>query len=250
MRCTVRTSRSPPCKPGTVPIAATAAARPLSPICRRRRLHSTHAHLRVTTIRHHSITFTPGDAAACSRMPTVISLTHSDLTHAVPLTLGRSLTHGCSHTRAVSGAYVTPPTQGASFTHTGCSLIHRVLGSTHPGTLVTTPLTHGGALTPFTTHTGTITLGIRSPLRLPGPPYPPSSSCTRQQHSPPQLRLARPNPPGRESPQGGILPPLVPGGGYPAACTGSRDIPRARPHCPPLPPCVCVFCSFNPVCIV
>ena len=62
--------------------------------------------------------------------------------------------------------------------------------------------------------------------------------------------MARPNSPGRESPQGGILPPLVPEGGHPAACTGSRDIPLARPHCPPLLLCVCVLCLFNPVFIV
>ena len=44
--------------------------------------------------RSYSIPFTPGDTAACSHMPTVISLTYSDLTHAVPLT------HSCrfSHT--------------------------------------------------------------------------------------------------------------------------------------------------------
>ena len=48
------------------------------------------------------MTFTPGDAAACSRMPTVISLTYSDLTHAVFLTLGRSLTRAVSLTHAAS----------------------------------------------------------------------------------------------------------------------------------------------------
>ena len=152
--CTARTSRSPPCKPGvTIPITATAATRPLS-LCRCRRLHSTHAHLRVTTLTHHARTFTPGHAVPCSRMPTVISLSYSDLTHAVPLThrasltrtfsfthtillthagtltrgvsliLGRSLTHGCSHTRAVSLAHAASSTRGAPFTH-------GVLGSTN-----------------------------------------------------------------------------------------------------------------------
>ena len=60
----------------------------------RRRLHSTHAHLHVTTLTHHDMTFTPGDAAACSLIPTVISPTYSDLT--------RCLSHTCHsfHTRA------------------------------------------------------------------------------------------------------------------------------------------------------
>ena len=74
------------------------------------RLLSTHALKlpRVTRLAHHDMTFTPGDAAACSRMPTDISLTYSDLTHAVLLTLGCSLTQGGSHTRAASGAHVVP----------------------------------------------------------------------------------------------------------------------------------------------
>ena len=94
---TVRTSRSPPCQPGTVPIATTAATRPLS-LCRRRRLHSTHALKlpRVTRLAHLAMTFTLGDAAACSRMPTVISLTSH--THAVFLVLGRSRTRAVSLT--------------------------------------------------------------------------------------------------------------------------------------------------------
>ena len=224
---TVRTSRSLLCQPGTVPIAATAATQPLSlSRRRRRRLHSIHAHLRVTTLRLHSITSTPGDGAACSRMPTVISLTHSDLTHAVFLTLGRSITRavslthsiplthaealtrsvsftqGGSHTRAVSLAHAAPLTRGASFTQTvslthTASFTHGALGSTHPDTLVTTPLTHGVSsihgvsftlgvssrhgvaltlgvsLTPFTTHTGTFTLGIHAPTRAPGASIPP-----------------------------------------------------------------------------
>jgi len=59
---------------------------------------------------------------------------------------------------------------------------------------------------------------------------PPSSACTRSQHSPPLPHKARPNPPGHDPLQGGILPPLVPGGGYPAACTGSPHVVPAHPH--------------------
>ena len=47
--------------------------------------------------------------------------------------------------------------------------------------------------------------------------YPPSSVCTCPQHSPPLTSKARPDSPGRDPLQGGILPPLVPEGGYPAA---------------------------------
>ena len=89
VRGTARTTRARPCRPGTVPIETTAATRHLSRHSRSLHLHSPLAHLRATTPRLHSIThtLTPGDVAACSRMPTAISLTHSDLTHAVFLTL-------------------------------------------------------------------------------------------------------------------------------------------------------------------
>ena len=92
--------------------------------------------------------------------------------------------------------------------------------------------------------------GFSPPLGLLGPPYRPSSACTRSQHSSPRPRKARPNLPGRDPLQGGILPPLVPEGGYPTACTGSQHALRAHPHCPPLPVCVCVCVFFNPVCTV
>ena len=83
--------------------------------------------------------------------------------------------------------------------------------------------------------------GFSPPQELPGSSYPPSSACTRPQHSPPPPRAARPNPPGRDRLQGGILPPLVPEGGHPAAHTGSPHALRALPHCPSLPLCVCVL---------
>ena len=86
--------------------------------------------------------------------------THSDLTHAVFLTLGRSLTHRASLTHTIAFTHAGALTRGVSFirgvrtrvplhSHTrdhsltrGASSIHGVLGSTHSGTLVTTPLTH------------------------------------------------------------------------------------------------------------
>uniref|UniRef100_A0A8C4Q5N8 Uncharacterized protein n=1 Tax=Eptatretus burgeri TaxID=7764 RepID=A0A8C4Q5N8_EPTBU len=222
-RCCVNPARSP--------ITTMAATRLLS-LCRHLRRHLTHALPCATRLTHHSITFTLGDATACSRMPTVISLTHSDLAHAVSLTLGRSLTHRALLTR-------------------GVSLTHGVLVSTHLGTLATTPLTHGvasthgGALTPCTTQTRTTTLGISVPTRGSGASIPPSSPGTRSQHPSPRPRKARPNPPGRDPPQGGKLPPLVPAGGYPTARTGSLHVPRAHPHRPPLTPCVCVCASLT-----
>ena len=92
--------------------------------------------------------------------------------HHTTHTRGDSLVQEGSHTRAVSLAHAAPLTRGAPFTH-------GVLGSTHSGTLATTPLAHGGALThgvaltPFTTHTGTITLGILATSRAPGASIPP-----------------------------------------------------------------------------
>ena len=133
MRCTARTARSLLCQPGTVPIKTTAATRPLSLICRSRRLLSPHTHLRVTMPRLLSIKFTPGDAAACSCMPTDISLTHSDLTHAVFLTHSRSLTHRASLTHTTpltpAGALTrgVSPTHRASLTYTG-ALTHGAVG--------------------------------------------------------------------------------------------------------------------------
>ena len=114
VRCTARTAHSLLCQPGTVSIAATAATWLLSVNCRSRRLHATHALKlpRATRLNLHSITVTPGDAAACSRMPTVISLTHSDLTHTVSLTYRSSLTRAVSLTCAVSHAHVVPLTHG------------------------------------------------------------------------------------------------------------------------------------------
>ena len=169
VRFTARTTRTLPCRPGTVPIKTTAATRLLYRNSRSRCRHSRHTLLRVTTPRLHSTTFTltPGDAAACSRMATDISRVYSDLTHAVTLpTHGRSLTHraslthtipltptgaltrgvsstqaGCPHTRAASRAHVVSSPCGAPFTH-------GVPGSTHAGTLVNTPLAHGVSFAP------------------------------------------------------------------------------------------------------
>ena len=84
-------------QPGTVPIATTAATRPLSLNCRSLRRTLALKLPRAMTFTYlTNITLTPGDAAACSRMPTDISLAHSDLTHAVFLTHGRSLTRAVS----------------------------------------------------------------------------------------------------------------------------------------------------------
>ena len=214
---------------------------------------------------------------------TTRSLTHTSclihthttpLTHAGALTRGVSSTQGGSHTRAASRAHVVSSPCGAPFTH-------GVPGSPHAGTLVTTPLTHGGSFVlgvssthgGSSTHRGTLTLvaprtqrlspalcvrrsthfatlvythrdtthtgttlhhtpghshwgqhssphtpghsrrGFSPPQELPGSSYPPSSVRTRPQHSSPRLRAARPNSPGHDRLQGGILPPLVPEGG-------------------------------------
>jgi len=95
--------------------------------------------------------------------------------------------------------------------------------------------------------------GLALPQGVPGSLYPPSFVCTHSQHSSPQPRKARPNPPGRDQLQGRIASPSVPEGGYPAARTGSPHTLRVHPHCPPLPPCVCssltpsVPCSLFPI---
>ena len=104
---------------------------------------------------------------------------------------------------------------------------------------------HTGTHSYLSPHTpGQSRRGLVLPQGVPGSLYPPSSACTRSQNSPPQLRLARPNPPGRDQLQGSTASPSIPEGGYPAARTGSQHAPRARPHCPPLPLCVCV-CVTN-----
>ena len=76
------------------------------------------------------------------------SLIHrASLIHTTPLTPTGALTHGVSstqggsHTRAASRAHVVSSACGAPFTH-------GVPGSTHSGTLVTTPLAHGGSFAP------------------------------------------------------------------------------------------------------
>ena len=113
------TTRTLPCIPGLVPIRTTAATRHFSRHSRSRCLHSRLAHLRATTPRLLS-TFTliptPGDAAACSCMATVISRVYSDLTHAVLThpTHGRSLTHCASSTHTTPAGALT---RGVSFTH-------------------------------------------------------------------------------------------------------------------------------------
>ena len=168
VRGTARTTRVLPCRPGTVPNATTAATRHLSRHSRSRSLHAALALKlpRVTRLKLHTTAFTliltPGDTAACSSMATDISRVYSDLTHAVTLTHGRSLTHrashilttpltpvgaltrgvsstqGGSHTRAASRAHVVSSPCGAPFTH-------GMPGNTHSGTLATTPLAHGAS---------------------------------------------------------------------------------------------------------
>ena len=103
----------------------------MSLICRRLRRTLAHTLPRATTLTHHVMTLTPGHAVTCSRMPTTISLAHSDLTHAVSLPLSRSLTH------AILLAHVVPLTQGLPFAQ-GVSLTQGVLESTHFGTLANT----------------------------------------------------------------------------------------------------------------
>ena len=89
VRGTARTIRALPCRPGTVQIATTAATRHLFRHSRSRCLHARLAPTlpRVARPILHTIALpfilTPGDAAACSRMATVISRVYSDLTHAV-----------------------------------------------------------------------------------------------------------------------------------------------------------------------
>jgi len=211
-------------------------------------------------------------------LPYTRPLTHSCLTHTHhtthtrgALTRGVSLTHrallphGCSHTRAVSCVHVVSSACGAPFTHD-------MLGSTHSGTgslpytgshphsglhshswllahnafhlryaCVAARISPRSCTRTSTPHTpGHSRRGFASPQELPGSPYPPSSTCTCPQHSSPRLRKARPDPPGHDPLQGGTASPSVPEEGYPAARTGSQHALRALPHCPPLPPYVCV----------
>ena len=110
-------------------------------------------------------------------------LPHIQRPHTRCLSYTRPLTHSCrfTHTHTIPLTHAGALTRGvslihgASATHTP-SLTHGVLGSTHPGTLATTPLTHGVTLTPFTTHTGTFTLGNSVTSRAPGASIPPKLS--------------------------------------------------------------------------
>ena len=114
-RGTARTNRARPCRPGTVQIATTAATRHLYRHSRSRCRHASLAHLRATRPKlHTTFNLTTGDAAACSCMATDISRVYSDLTHAVFLTHGRSLTRA-SYTHTPSGAL----TRGVSHTRGG-----------------------------------------------------------------------------------------------------------------------------------
>ena len=101
VRSTARTSRSLLCKSGAVFEMATAATRPLSLVWCCLRHHSTHALLCATTLTHPTMTLSLGHAVACSRIPTAISLSYRDLTHAVSLTHGVSHTHTPFHSRSV-----------------------------------------------------------------------------------------------------------------------------------------------------
>ena len=95
------------------------AWRPSSPVC---------------TATSHTVTLTTH-----GRSLTRASLTQTTLlTPAGALTRGVSFTQGGSHTRAASRAHMVSSPCGAPFTH-------GVPGSTHSGTLVTTPLAHGGS---------------------------------------------------------------------------------------------------------
>ena len=125
-----------------------------------------------------------------------------------PHTVLRSCTGSLSHTRSLSHTPLHPRY---------ARVAARILS--HSYTHTSTPHTPGQP------H-----WGIVSPQGFPGPPCPPSSVCTRQQHSPPLTRLARPNSPGRDSLQESIASPFVPGGGYPAARTGSTNSPAAHAH--------------------
>ena len=102
------------------------------------------------------------------------TLVTTPLAHGVALIPGVSLIHG--------GAFVLGVALGDSSTH-GVSLVHggslitgvsSTLGvsSIHGGS-VTHGVVHGVSLTPFTTHTGTFTLGILATSRAPGVSIPP-----------------------------------------------------------------------------
>ena len=113
--------------------------------------------------------------------------------------------------------------------------------STHWCIRTATPRTPGPHSQPHTRGHSRWGQHSHSPRQeLPGSSHPPSSARNRQQHSPPLPLAARPNSPGRDRLQGGILPPLVLEGGYPAVRTGSPHARRALPHCPSLSVCVCV----------
>ena len=162
---------------------------PRTPACHNAQtaLHQTHIHPGrrgcMLTHAHRHLPYIQRPHTCC--LPHTRSLTHpSCLTHTHHSThtrggphRGASLPPGCSHTRAVSAAHAASSACGAPFTH-------GVLGSTHSGTLVTTPLTHGVSsilgvsAAPFTTHTGTFTLGTITPgilatFRAPGASIPP-----------------------------------------------------------------------------
>ena len=147
------------------------------------------------------------------------------LSHTTPLTRSmRASQHASCHARAHTPQHHTHRDHTRNHTH----------GDTHPGDN-TLHHTHGD------THAGDSRLNKSSR----GLHTPPSSACTRPQLSSPRLHAARPNSPGRDRLQGGILPPLVPEGGHPAARTGSPHARRALPHCPSLPVCVCACASFS-----
>jgi len=126
VRSTARTPRSLLCKPGTVTKVATAATRPLSLVRHRLCRTLTRTFSRALTLTHSTMAL--GHAVVPSRIPTAISLSYRDLTHAV------SFTHGASPLNTFSLTHRASSIHGVSLTH-GESLTHAIT------------LTHGVSLT-------------------------------------------------------------------------------------------------------
>ena len=165
------------------------------------------------------------------------------LTHTPCLTPTRLFAHACRFWRTRGLFHLRCPFHTRRAGKHALRPHHSHMGSlSHTGSLP-----HSGFHSYLSPHTpGHSRWGLALPLGVPGSPYPPSSACTRSQHSSPRPRKDRPDPPGHDPLQGSTASPSVPEGGYPAARPGSPHALRALPHCPPLPLCVCV-CVSNPV---